>query len=126
MTANRRRVYLLRGCPFSMRFHVFLTEAGLADIVDIVVVQARHDAHKSLFANLEAAGLRSGFPIVERWPGKFETDSQTMIDHMAEEHAIDSTSLPLLKFYTEGMLPRYGQMLMELKRLKGTDWNGEL
>jgi hypothetical protein len=125
-SAFRLTAYLLSGCPFSMKLHIFLTESGLCDGVDIVEAHLGDGTHLSLFSKVEAIGLKPSFPIVEYAPGRFETESQVVIDRLADEHAIDTTSLPLLTFYMDGMLPRYGKMFMELKRLKGADWNGEL
>jgi hypothetical protein len=126
MNALRPKAYLLKGCPFSMRLRIFLTEAGLTNEIDIVPVENGDDNHRKLFAEVEAAGLKPAFPIVTRAPGSFEIDSQTVIERMVREHKIDTGSLALLRFYNEGMLPRFGKMFMELKRLKGPEWNGEL
>lgn len=126
MNASRPTAYLKRGCPFSMRLRLFLGEAGLTDEVDMVVVEFGDERHRAVKAGVEAAGLTSSFPAVEHASGKFEVDSQAIIDRMAGEHDVDVGSLPLLRFYDEGMMPRFGKMYMELKRLKGADWNGEL
>jgi hypothetical protein len=126
MNAPRPKAYLLKGCPFSMRLHIFLTEAGLANEIDIVSVESGDETHRKLFAEVEAAGLKPSFPIVTQAPGRFEIESQAVIERMVREHEIDTGSLALLRFYNEGMLPRYGKMFMELKRLKGSEWNGEL
>ena len=126
MSDPRPKAYLLSGCPFSTRLYLFLTEAGLAKEMDVVTVQAGDDTHREVFAEVEATGLKPSFPIFERAPGSFEVDSQAVMDRLSEEHGVDLKTLSFLRYYNEGMLPRYGKMFMELKRLKGADWNGEL
>lgn len=109
-----------------MRLHVFLTEAKIAHCIDVITVQADALAHRELFARAGATGIVPSFPIVEHSRDNFEVDSQQIIERLADEHRIDVAALRLLRFYNESMLPRFGRMFMELRRLKGDDWKGDL
>jgi hypothetical protein len=94
----------------------------------VLVVSERAGTHmgKPIYAEVEAAGLKPSFPIFERAPYTFEVGSQAVMDRLSEEHGVEIGTLPFLRYHNEGMLPRYAKMFMELKRLKGAEWNGEL
>lgn len=114
--AMKPRAYLLEGCPFSFKFWVFMVEAGLADQIEVVRCDPNDPAFAQLKANL-AQGLGKGatFPTVETEPGRYQSDSDALIEHFARKERIDTSQLPALAFYKETIFPQ----LVEFHRLKG-------
>lgn len=93
-------------CPFSFKFRLFATEAGLHDRFEFVAMNPMEEGFAAAKADLEA---RSGgpvvFPTVEVAPGEFQNDSDALIERYAGENGIDPGSLPTLQFYLGGLFP---------------------
>ena len=109
MKANQRpaKAYLKTGCPYSFKFLLFMSEARLLDQIEIV----RCDPDDVNFASIKeklAAGLgkEATFPTVEIEPGRFEADSDRLIEHYAKKHSVVSGSLTALAFYKETIFPQ--------------------
>lgn len=113
------KIYLKNTCPFCLKLRIFLTEAGIADRMDFVVFADGDDTHRALRARMQDAGQEASFPAAEIEPGKLTTGTDALIARFAKEAEVDPASLPLLKYYTEGVFRRYGEMFRELKQLKG-------
>lgn len=112
-------IYLKKSCPFCLKLRIFLTEAGLADGMNFVVFADGDATHESLRARMKAAGQEPSFPAAELEPGKLSTGTDPLIAHFAGEANVKPESLPLLKYYSEGVFPKYGEMFRELRQLKG-------
>jgi glutathione S-transferase len=109
MTAHpfKPRAYLKEGCPFSFKLWLFLVEAGLAGEIDVIRCNPESDAFARVKARLaEALGTSPIFPTVEIAPGRYESDSDGLIQHFAQAHGVDVASLPALAFYRETLLPQ--------------------
>lgn len=120
MNANApTRVYLKKSCPFCLKLRIFLTEAGLADKVDFTVFADGDATHQSLRSRMQAAGQEPSFPAVEFEPGKLTTGTDELIARFARDAGVDPAALPLLRYYSEGVFQRYGEMFRELRQLKG-------
>jgi hypothetical protein len=101
------RAYLKEGCPYSFKYLLFMTEAGLLDQVEVVRCEPGTAAFDALKQELhEATGCEATFPTVEIAPQRYLSDSDKLIEHYARECGVDPGRLPVLSFYTETLLPQ--------------------
>ncbi len=99
--------YLRKGCPFSFKFLLFVSEAGLRDLFDIVIVDPESARMKEVKAKLErGTGKKMTFPTVEIEPNVYKSDSDALIEHFSRQHGIDAQKLPTLSFYKDSILPQ--------------------
>jgi hypothetical protein len=101
------KAYLKEGCPYSFKYLLFMTEAGLLDQVDVVRCDpesAEFDAVKQKLS--EATGREATFPTVEIAPKRYLSDSDKLIAHYARVCNVDWGTLPTLSFYTETLFPQ--------------------
>ena len=103
----KARAYLKEGCPFSFKYLLFMTEAGLSDRIEVVRCDPSDPEFNAVKAKL-AAGLRkpASFPTVEIEPGLYESDSDVLISRYARKNGVEASRLPALAFYTETILPQ--------------------
>ena len=109
MTSNelKAKVYVKEGCPFSFKFLLFMTEAGLLDRIEIVRLAPEDPTFDATKARLsEGLGKPATFPTVEIEPGRFMSDSDRLIEHFAERENIRPDELPVLSFYKETLFPQ--------------------
>jgi len=100
------KAYLKEGCPYSFKYLLFMSEAGLLDQLDVIRCNpqsAEFDAVKQKLAN--ATGREATFPTVEIAPQRFLSDSDRLIEHYAHASNVDPLSLPALSFYRETLFP---------------------
>jgi hypothetical protein len=103
--------YLKEGCPYSFKFALFMAEAGLKDHFDLRRLdpdQPDFDATKDKIS--AALGGKMTFPTVEVEPGRYESDSDRLIERYARQHGIDVRQLPVLAFYRETILPQLEEL----------------
>ena len=101
-TDFKPKAYLKDGCPYSFKYLLFMSEAGLVDRIDVV----RCDPDSADFATTkhrlaQATGREATFPTVEIEPGRYLSDSDRLIDHFARLYSVDPGRLPALSFYKE-------------------------
>jgi glutaredoxin len=113
------KVYLKKTCPFCLKLRIFATEAGLADRFDFTVFDDGDATHESLRSRMKAAGQEPSFPAAELAPGRLTTGTDDLIARFAHDAGVDPASLPLLRYYSEGVFRRHGEMFRELRQLKG-------
>jgi hypothetical protein len=119
MSAERFKgtAYLKEGCPFSFKFLLFMTEAGLADHIEVRRCDPRDPEFDALKAKLTAAlGKPASFPTVEIEPGRYESDSDTLIQYYATKHGVKSDNLPALVFYEQTILPQVAELHEQKRR----------
>jgi hypothetical protein len=103
--------YLRKGCPFSFKFLLFVSEAGLRDLFDIVIVDPESARMKEVKEKLErGTGKKMTFPTVEIEPNIYKSDSDALIAHYSEQHRVDANSLPALSFYKDSILPQLEEL----------------
>ncbi|MGB3625179.1 MAG: hypothetical protein WA989_05115 [Henriciella sp.] len=112
------RAILKLACPFSLKFRIFLHEAGLADRFRFDVVEDGTEAYDEAKQTLEDAGTEASFPGVEIAPGEYLSDSDALIDHYAGKFGIDRENLPLLNYYEEGVFKLSVDLFEENQELK--------
>jgi hypothetical protein len=111
----KAKAYVKEGCPFSFKYWLFIVEAGLKDQIDVVRCDPQDAGFESLKAKLTAAlGKPASFPTVEIEPGRYQSDSDKLIDWYAERNNIDVDALPALVFYKETIFPQ----IVELHSIK--------
>ena len=106
-TRFKPKAYLKDGCPYSFKYLLFMSEAGLVDRIDVVRCDpdlADFDSTKDRLAR--ATGREATFPTVEIEPGRYLSDSDRLIDHFARVHAVDPAALPALSFYNGTVFPQ--------------------
>ena len=78
------KAYLKEGCPYSFKYLLFMTEAGLLDQLDVIRCDpegAEFDAVKQKLS--KATGREATFPTVEIAPQRYLSDSDKLIAHYA-------------------------------------------
>ena len=105
--AFRPKAYVKEGCPYSFKALLFLAEARLLDRVEVV----RCDPHAPDFEHIRqtlarATGKPVTFPTLEAEPGRYLSDSDRLIDHLAQAHGVDPAALPALAFYRRSIFPQ--------------------
>lgn len=113
------QAYLLMGCPFCLKFLIFMSEARLADQLDIVRVDPQGPAFDALKRKLaEATQAKATFPTVEVEPGVYQSDSDQLIDYYARRHHINVEDLTALSWYRQGVFPAFIKLYKENAELK--------
>lgn len=103
----KAKVYLKEGCPFSFKYLLFMVEAGLGDQIEVIRCDPSDPKFDAVKAKLAARlGKPVSFPTVEIEPGRYESDSDTLIRHYATNNGVETSSLPALAFYTETLFPQ--------------------
>ncbi|HEX7081666.1 MAG TPA: glutathione S-transferase N-terminal domain-containing protein [Gammaproteobacteria bacterium] len=111
----KAKAYLKEGCPFSFKFLLFMTEAGLLDRIEIVRLRPDDPSFEETKARLaEGLGKRATFPTVEVEPGRYMSDSDRLIEHFAERYGARPDEMPVLSFYKQTIFPQ----VVELHRRK--------
>lgn len=99
--------YLLSGCPFSFKYLLFMSEAGLLDQIQVVRCDPQDPEFERIKQRLrEATGRDVTFPTVEVEPDRFLSDSDALIEYYARRHEVDVESLTALSFYKESIFPQ--------------------
>ena len=111
MTEFRPIAYVKTNCPFSFKFRLFITEAGLAEQIKFVVLDPDAPGHAAEKAELVAkVGKKHTFPVVEVEPNTYRTDSDELISYFAEQYGVSPGSMSTLKFYQTGLFPTFLEM----------------
>ena len=109
------KVYVKEGCPFSFKFLLFATEAGMLDAMEIIRLRPDTSDFEVTKAELaEHLGKDATFPTVEVEPGRYMSDSDRLIGLFAERNGQRPDEMPVLSFYKETIFPQ----LMELHKMK--------
>jgi hypothetical protein len=118
-TPPKATAYLMLGCPFSFKFLLFMTEAGLRDQIRVVPVDPEATHYEQLRTELEdATGKKASFPTVEVEPGIYRSETDELIDYFANRHGIDPGDLPTLQFYNDGVFKAMGNLYRENVQLR--------
>jgi hypothetical protein len=113
--AFKAKAYVREGCPFSFKFLVFMSEAGLLDRIEIVRMKPSDPSFEADKQKLsKQLGKAMTFPTVEVEPGRYESDSDRLIDRYAAQAGLTPGALPVLSFYKETIFPQ----LIELFQIK--------
>ena len=120
MTDFLPTAYIKTNCPFSFKFRLFVTEAGLTDQFQFAVLDPDAASHATDKADLrDRVGHAHSFPIVETAPGEFMSDSDELIEHFGKVFALDPDKLPTLAFYKTGLFPTFLEMFYILAKPLG-------
>lgn len=116
----RATAYVKEGCPFSFKFLVFMSEAGLLEQIEIVRLKQDDPGFDETKARLsEQLGTSATFPTVEVAPGRYMSDSDRVIEHFAGPAGLKADEMPVLSFYKQTIFPK----LIELHKLKSAAGN---
>jgi glutathione S-transferase len=112
------KAYLKDGCPFSFRFWLFMVEAGIAEQIEVIRCNPADPAFAEIKATLaKGLGKPATFPTVEVESGRYQSDSDALIQHFAARNGVDASKLPALSFYQQTILPQ----VVELHKMKGDE-----
>jgi glutathione S-transferase len=113
------RTWLKRTCPFSFKFLLFMTEAGLLDQIKVIPCAPEDEDFEQVRSDLaEATGGKASFPTVEVEPGNFMTESDDLINYYAEKAGVGEQDFPVLEFYRAGLFERVLGLYRENRDLK--------
>jgi len=105
------KAYLKIDCPYSFKYLLFMSEAGLLDIIEIVRCDPGSAAFERVKQKLaDATGEPATFPTVEVEPDRYVSDSDRLIDHYARAHHVRASDLPALSFYKKGIFPQLQEL----------------
>jgi hypothetical protein len=110
--------YMKDGCPWCLKFRLFLLEAGLLgqfDLREFVPGDAREEAIR---AELGAHFEKPTFPTVQIAPGEFMRESDDLIAHYAAQFGVDVGHLLVFDQYVRGPIARMAQLRAEIAQLK--------
>lgn len=115
---HRAKAYLMSDCPFSFKFLLFMTEAGLLHTIDVKRCDRADEDYQEVRAMLKDKAGKASFPTVEIAPGTYMNDSDGLIAHFAAEHGVSDTKPPVLQFYLDGVFASVNRMFGENRDLK--------
>lgn len=105
------KAYLKEGCPYSFKYLLFMTEAGLVNQVDVVRCDPKTSEFDVIKQKLsEGTGQEASFPTVEIAPQQYLSGSDKLIKHYACRCNVDPGTLPALSFYTDTLFPQLAAM----------------
>ena len=105
------KAYLKEGCPFSFKYLLFMAEARLLDRIEVIRCNLESAGFEGIKAKLAAATNEPAtFPTVEVEPGRYQSDSDQLIEYYARTNKIVLSDLPALSFYTEGIFPQLREL----------------
>ena len=117
--ASFRPVFYLKDkCPFCMKVRIFLLEAGLWDEVEIREVVPGTPEEQAIRAELEPKLEKVGFPAAQTEPGRYMTDSDGIIAHMAGVTGKDPAAMPVLRASLDGPFQQIMTLYRENTELK--------
>jgi hypothetical protein len=112
------KAYLLVDCPFSFKFLLFMTESGLLDQVELVLLNKEDKDFKNQEKAFEKlSGKNALYPTIEIEPGIYQDESDTLIQYFADKNNIDAEP-PVLQIYKTGVLKRLMALQEENNQLK--------
>jgi hypothetical protein len=113
------KTWLKVTCPFSFKFLLFMTEAGLLDQIEVVRCDQNDDSFEQVRSDLaEATGDKVSFPTVEVEPGVFMSESEDLIRYFGEKNGLSEKEYPVLEYYRGGIFKRVLGMHREIRELK--------
>ena len=105
------KAYLKVDCPFSFKYLLFMAEAGLLDRIELIRCDPENAGFEGVKAKLAAATNQPAtFPTVEVEPGRYQSDSDQLIEYYAQKSNIALRDLPALKFYKDGIFPQLQEL----------------
>lgn len=111
MSGFKPTAYVKTNCPFSFKFRLFMTEAGLAETIRFVALDPKSASYMTDKDTLaKKIGHKHTFPVVETEPGKYLTDSDALIAFFADLHSVDPATMATLQFYKSGLFPTFLEM----------------
>lgn len=117
-TPHKAKAYLMSDCPFSFKFLLFMTEAGLLDAIDVRRCDRADEDYQEIRTLLKEKAGKASFPTVEVSPGVYMNDSDGLIEHYASAHGITNTRPAVLQFYLDGVFSSVNTMFGENRDMK--------
>ena len=118
-TSYVAKTYHKLTCPFSFKFLLFMTEAGLLDQIDVVRCDPNAGDFEAIRDRLtDTTGRKASFPTVEVEPGVYMSESDDLIHYYADRNGISADDFEVLDWYKAGLFPRVIGMHREIRELK--------
>jgi glutaredoxin 2 len=90
------RCFIKPGCPFCMKFLVFMADAKL---MHLIACENDTEANRTYITGL--AG-KATFPCIELEPGKIMFETMDLIEKFAKGNGVDMNTLPAYDYYRNG------------------------
>lgn len=120
MSEFKPTAWVRTNCPYSFKFRLFVTEAGISDHLQFVAMDPDSPDFAAVKSEIDRrSGRETVFPTVEVAPNEFLSDSEALIEHFSAKHGIDASELPTLAFYRSGLYVCYLEMFSILARPLG-------
>jgi len=111
------KAYLKVDCPFSFKYLLFMAEAGLLDRIEVIRCDPKSAGFERVKVKLAAATNEPAtFPTVEVEPGRYQSDSDRLIEYYAQRNNVAPRDLPALKFYKQGIFPQLQEQHAKVER----------
>ncbi|WDF73917.1 glutathione S-transferase N-terminal domain-containing protein [Novosphingobium sp. KACC 22771] len=110
--------YVKDRCPWSLKFRLFLLEAGLQDRFDFREFAPGDDREAAIRAELAPHFTQPTFPTVQIAPDVYMRESDDLIAHYAAVYGVDLASLPTLDQYVRGPLVTIAELRAEIAQLR--------
>jgi hypothetical protein len=111
-------LYVNHRCPFCLKFMIYLAQAGLLEDFTVTVFEPGSPEHEATKTHLIPHFDSVSFPVVEVEPGVFKKDSDALIAYYAEKSGKKAADMPLLDYYSSGVLKQVIDLFMENRKLK--------
>ena len=111
MSEFKPTAWVRTNCPYSFKFRLFVTEAGISDRFHLVPMDPDDLEFAATKSEIDRrSGRSTSFPTVEIAPSVFLSDSDALIEHYSSEYGIDPAETPTLTFYRNGLFVCYVEM----------------
>src|SRR5262245_54883843 len=111
-------VYVKAFCPFSQKVRILLLEAGLLDNVEVRDFAPGSAEEQAIRNELAPHFEKVSIPAAQIAPGRYISDSDSIVAKLAEMHGIHLERLPTLKNYIGGAFKQLMDLYKENRELK--------
>jgi len=117
-TAFRPVLYLNHRCPFCLKLVMYLSNAGLLDRFDMDVFEPGSEDEQRIRGTLSAHFEKVSFPAAQVAPGEYMKETDDLIARFEKDAPVKASELPLMDYYTTGVLQQIKDLFMENMALK--------
>lgn len=111
-------LYTKSGCPNCFKVRLFLLEAGLNYAFELREFTPGDDREAAIRSELSQHFEKVTFPTVQFAPGRYMNESDDIIARYAAEEKIDGAELPLLRIFSDSILPKQRTLKRENDALR--------
>lgn len=117
-TPFRPTLYLNHRCPFCLKLVMYLSNAGLLDRFDMDVFEPGSEDEQRIRGLLSPHFEKVTFPAAQVAPGEYMKETDDLIARFEKDAPVKASELPLMDYYTSGVLQQIKDLFMENMALK--------